>query len=337
VVVLVAVLAATGCSGGDEGSSPPTSTSTSSPTAPPTSTTTTAPPTTTTTTAPPPPPPPAPVSAWPTAATTGVVDESALTPWSGDCTFRTPGQVVENKVFDCGPDIYAPGVTIRNSVVHGNEHWGINVRPEDGEPVVIEHVTIDGGADCRFGVAIGAGNYRATAVEVVNFGDAFRFSSGNAVVRDSYAKLCAPADSGAHSDGLQGYLAPSSSPDRPQVLEHTTIDQRCDRWQGDGTKPENGTGDPADRACSVTANVFWSDESGDGLVVRDNLFRGGGYTIRVHSGSGHTVTGNVVERDSWAFGAVYSSCGGIDWRDNRVADIDVDAVASNFAPLDCSE
>ena len=87
----------------------------------------------------------------------------------------------------------------------------------------------------------------------------------------------------------------------------------------------------------MTANVFLADDSGDGLVVRDNLFRGGGYTIRVHSGSGHVVTGNVVERESWAYGAVSSSCGAIDWRDNRLADIDADGVASDLAPLDCSE
>ncbi|HEY8546002.1 MAG TPA: hypothetical protein VIL36_13180, partial [Acidimicrobiales bacterium] len=300
--IVVVAAAGAACTPGGDGASPPTtaSTTTSTPAPVTTTTTTTAPPTTTatstTTTTPPttaPPPPPA--SSWPTAATTGVVDESVLTPWTGDCSLRTPGQVIEHKIFDCGPDIYAPGVTIRNSLIRGGEHWGVNVRVDGGDPVVLEHVTIDGGEDCNFASAIGDGHYRAIAVKVLNFGDAFRFSSGDAVVRDSYAKLCAPAGSEAHSDGLQGYRAPSSTADAPQVLEHSTIDQRCARWEGEGTRPENGTGDPDDRACSVTANVFWADDSGDGLVLRDNLFRGGGYTIRVHSGSGHTVVGNVVE------------------------------------------
>ena len=330
VTVGVLALVVGACSGdgdgGDRGSAVgaapvPTTTTTAS----------TVPPTTTTTV------PPPPASSWPTAETTGVTDPAALTPWTGDCTFRTDGELVENKVFDCGPDIYANGVTIRNSIVRGNEHWGINVRPEDGAPAIVENVTFEGGTACNFGVALGAGNYHASKVKVLNFGDAFRYSTNNTVVRDSYAKLCAPGDSGAHSDGLQGYLAPDATADRPHVFEHNTVDQRCSAWEGQGVIEANGTGNPADRACSVTANVFWSDESGNGLVVKDNLFRGGGFTIRVHAGSGHTVSGNVVERDSWAFGPVTSSCGAITWTGNRLADVSEAGVASNPEPLECSE
>ena len=72
-------------------------------------------------------------------------------------------------------------------------------------------------------------------------------------------------------------------------------------------------------------------------MVKDNLFRGGGFTIRVHAGSGHTVSGNVVERDSWAFGPVTSSCGAITWTGNRLADVSEAGVASNPEPLECSE
>lgn len=280
-------------------------------------------------------PQPAPPSSWPTPASTGVTDPGALTPWTGGCTLRTPGQVIEDKIFDCGPDIYASGVTIRNSIVRGGEHWGINVRAETGAPAVIEDVTIMPASGCNYSSALGSGNYHATRVEVVNFGDGFRYSGDNTVVRDSYAKLCAPSASGAHSDGMQGYLAGDATADRPNVFDHNTIDQRCERWTGTGARAGNGTGNPADQACSVTANVFWSDESGDGLVVTDNLFRGGGYTIRVHAGSGHVVRDNVVERDRWAFGPTSSSCGAIDWTGNRLADVTEAGVAGNFAPLAC--
>lgn len=274
--------------------------------------------------------------AWPTAESTGVTDPAVLTEWTGDCTFRTPGQVIENKIFDCGPDIYASGVTIRNSIVRGNEYWGIHVRAESGAPAIIEDVTFDPGTCNPGGVALGYGNYHATRVEVVNFGDAYRYSGDNTVVRDSYAKLCAPADSGAHSDGMQGYVAGDATAERPNVFEHNTIDQRCADWGYEDGAHGGGTGNPADNACSVTANVFWADDSGDGLVVADNLFRGGGYTIRVHAGSGHVVRDNVVERDSYAYGPVSSSCSAIDWTGNQLADVDEAGVATNLEPLPCT-
>jgi hypothetical protein len=49
------------------------------------------------------------------------------------------------------------------------------------------------------------------------------------------------------------------------------------------------------------------------------------------------VSGNVVERDSWAYGPVTSSCGAITWTDNQLADVDEAGVASNLEPLACGE
>ena len=264
--------------------------------------------TTTTTTTPPA------ASSWPTPETTGVVDAAVLTPWTGSCDLHTAGQVIENKVFDCGLDVYVSGVTIRNSVIRGNEYHGVDSRAATGAPLVLEDVTFQPASGCwPYATAVGAQNLRATRVEITGFGDAFGASGNNVVFRDSYAKLCAPIGTEAHSDGFQGYLATAATSDRPNVLDHNTFDQRCHDWTWvDGWHYE-GAGNQADQACEVTANVFWSDDSGDGLVVTDNLFRGGGFTIRVHTGAGHTVRGNVVERDSYSYGPVSSHCASIAW------------------------
>ena len=65
---------------------------------------------------------------------------------------------------------------------------------------------------------------------------------------------------------------------------------------------------------------------------------GGGYTIRVHSGSGHAVSGNRVVDGTWVYGPVSSSCAAIEWSDNRIVEIDENyAVTADVGELDCEE
>ncbi|MGH9212062.1 MAG: hypothetical protein ACRD2C_15465 [Acidimicrobiales bacterium] len=315
-----------------ERSSPTTSTTTTpSTTTPPRP----APPPTAAAAAVPSPPPAPPPSGWPTAATTGARNTAALTPWTGSCSLTTANQVIENAIFDCAVDIQAAGVTIRNSVVRTNDEWGVNVGPSSGAAAVIEDVTIEAASGCNtFGGAMAFGNYHASRVRVVNFGYAFVAWQNNTIVQDSYAKLCGPDGSGAESTGIEGYQAPSATGDRPYVFDHNTIDQRCSDWRSavpDANHP--GSGNPSDQACDAIANVTWF-ESGNGLQLTNNLFRGGEYAIDVDSGDGHTVTGNVVERASYAYGAVYE-CFDAAWSNNREADVTDGGAVSNETPLPC--
>jgi hypothetical protein len=256
---------------------------------------------------------PQPAGTFPNPTNTGA-PLGPLPDYTGDCTIRTPNTVIENVTMNCAVSVYAPGVQLRNVLIlpGPDDYWGVSNywAGEDGAPMVLDHVTISPGepGTCNAGAwAIGTQNWRANAVKILNFGDGFRFSGNNSVAENSFVLLCAPADSGAHSDGAQGYFAGTGN-----VLRHNTFDQRCGE----------DTGNPAHQACSTTANVFWSDGSGDGLIVEDNLFMGGGYTIRVHTGSGHTVGGNRIVDESWSYGPVNSSCSAIFWYDNRLVTID---------------
>jgi len=48
------------------------------------------------------------------------------------------------------------------------------------------------------------------------------------------------------------------------------------------------------------------------------------------------VRDNVVERDSYSYGPVSSSCSAIDWSGNQLADVSEDGVATNLEPLTCT-
>jgi hypothetical protein len=274
------------------------------------------------TTPPPPPsttpPPPPPTSDWPMPSTTGVPDGTVLSP-AAECTLRTNNQVIVGKVFTCEVNIYATGVVIRDSLIRGAGLWGAFVRP--GGSASFDHVTVQPATGCNGEAALTGSHFSAHAVKVMNWGDAFFLEGGGVSITDSYAKMCAPRGFGFHSDGVQGYHAGADV-----VVRHNHLDQRC----------SDQTHNPQDRACDVTAPVFWGDDSGDRLRFQDNLVRGGGHSIRIHSGSGHIVTGNVVDR-AWQFGPVYSHCSHIaDWSGNRTATVTDAGVASNFAPLPCT-
>jgi hypothetical protein len=61
-----------------------------------------------------------------------------------------------------------------------------------------------------------------------------------------------------------------------------------------------------------------------GAKSRTTCSGGSGYTVRVQSGTGYTVSGNRVERDRWADGPVGSECGAITWTDNRLVSVGAD-------------
>lgn|GEM_PF-4782563 len=262
------------------------------------------------------------VSSWPTPATTGV--PAGVTPVAGgSCTITTAGTVITGKVFACastaGLDIKAANVTIRNSFIETGLYWGVIIRP--GASLVIEDSTIGDDSACGSrDSSISGGDFTARRVKITSGGDAFDIgftkvsgsyvARGNVLVEDSYAKLC--AQSPAHSDGVQ--------PDHggPNVvISHNTIDMSFS----------------ADDA--QTAPIFWGGDTPYALTLTSNLLIAGSYTIRIHDGTGHIVTGNVVARNKWKDGPTaidvpVAQCSG-----NQLADVSASYVPSNFSSLSC--
>jgi hypothetical protein len=277
---------------------------------------------------------------WPSPATTGADEDTALGEWSGSCTLSTPGQVVEDVVLRCGVVITAPGVVVRNAVVQAPGDVGIDVQVDEGAAAVIEDVTVEAADSCRpDGVALQRTNYHARRVEVQGFGQAFRFAGDNTVVEDSYAKVCSAGELRYAEGAVTGFEARNATPERPNRFSGNTVDQRCQAWTfpADQDPPLHpGSGDDNDQACDLAPLVFWID-AGDGFALTDNLLRGGAYTIDLGSGGGHEVQGNVVERAAYAYEPVFTCTGVADWSENWLADVDRAGDVDNRSALPCPE
>lgn len=272
----------------------------------------------------------------------------------GDCTISAS---VSNMLFNCRVIVNQPGVTISNSVIRSGPTWGPAIETQgaatSGTPLQINDTSVCATPEsgtllerstcnpptgaCRgLGSAVSNGNYRVSGMKVLNVPEGFRVGEGqgNVIVQDSYVKLCAFEP--AHADGIQGYQAASATPTEPIRFEHNTIDMRCGLAWSDmgGANNDNLTGDPGDKSCSNTSNIFWSDASGSGVEFRNNLVAGGGYTIRFVAGSGHVIEDNRVVRNTWAYGPQSDGC--FAWINNRLVDADLNAgTVSNETALGC--
>lgn len=119
----------------------PSATATTTPTATPTPSTPPSPtsPATPTSTPTPSPTPTTPPPSYPDATTTGVPAAVILTPYSGPCTIRAAGTIIEAKTINCTLSIRAANVVIRNSVINGaiengsegHPGWNFEVRDSD--------------------------------------------------------------------------------------------------------------------------------------------------------------------------------------------------------------
>jgi hypothetical protein len=230
-----------------------------------------------------------PLPSFPTAGCTGVPEGTNLTTINGDHVVRKAGAVVEGKRITGDLRIEASGVKIRNSEIYGE------VKNSGTQSYEITDSTVGPPSGCVSAAAVGNSHYKATGVHVRNFSDGFRNEGDDILIQHSYVTLC--SESGDHSDGIQGYKGGSNV-----VVRHNTIDQR-------GANKDD-----------VTAPIFFSDGS-KGAVVEDNMFIGGGYTVRLY-GSGYTFSGNVIVNKAWVFGPADNDCNGIRWTDNKIVEID---------------
>lgn len=261
---------------------------------------------------PPPPPPPSsstcPLPAYPNPNCTGVPSGTSLTTINGDYTAGA-GEVIEGKRITGKLEISGSGVVVRKSEIYGE------IKNYSTQSFTVEDSTIGPPSGCPGEAAIGNNNYTLRRVELRNFGEGPRVEhGGNVFIYDSFFKLCDPGGD-AHSDGMQGYIAGGNV-----KVNHNTFDQR------------------SVAEARVTAPIFWSDDSAGGMEYTNNLVAGGGYTIRIHSGSGHTVTGNKIVNNSWYFGPVSSNCDGINWNSNQLVQIDSNyEVTSVVSALNCAK
>jgi len=282
------------------GTPTPTQTSaTPSPTA--TATPTAAPPST------PPATPPAaracpPLPAFPNAACTGnVTPEADLRVVAGDLVVSAAGTRVERTLVTGQLVVNAPNVVVADSVVYR----GITNCCAAGASFSVSDTTVGPPSGCDTGQAVGVSHYSATRVRVRNFGDGFRDSGDDISVVDSLVQTCAPAGSGAHSDGMQAYEGGLNV-----TISHSTLDLR------------------ADDLCCLTAALF-SANSSRGWTMRDNLVAGGGYSVQLEDtdfGGTFVVTGNRIAAGAWQYGPnlVRPDCAHVTWVDNRLVTVGSD-------------
>lgn len=246
-----------------------------------------------------------PLPAYPSPDCTGVPAGTDLTTINGDYVASKPGQVIEGKRITGQLAVKAKGVIIRKSELLG----GVNNFTGSGSyPYTIEDSTVGPASGCYGDFAIGAENFTARRVLIRNSSDGFRVSGDNIVIEDSFAKVC--TDPSNHSDGIQGHNGGNNV-----VIRHNTIDQRG--------------------VANATSPIFMADGT-VGAEVTGNLLMGGGYVVRLHSGD-YSFENNAVVQGAWGYGPVYSDCGGIDWSNNKLVQINSDyEVTRTVSTLNCT-
>lgn len=238
---------------------------------------------------------------YPDGSNTGVAPGVVLRA-SGCVNADVPGQVVENLlIVDCGINVYAPNVTVRNVkiVLTSVDMWALRIA--DGGSGTISHVEI-AGKDKGLGsvqYAILNQTNNRVFVDHANLHHCSDCIQGEPMtVTDSYIHDLANPP-GAHIDGFQCNA-------RCQVtLRHNTI---LNEW-------------PQTSAIALFADFGTPVDS----TIDDNLLAGGGYTIYggIGASSGITVTDNRFSRlyypQSGSFGletAVNRSGPGNQWSGN---------------------
>jgi hypothetical protein len=278
---------------------------------------------------------PAPSAAgFPNAANTGV--PAGWTPrhtTNGDLTITTPGTVVDGELVTGNLLVHARDVTIRNSWVYGsinNQQFSGDVGVVNGG-LLIEDTDVgppSGTGGPPFPAILVAG-YTARRVHVHNLAEGFRVADFNesgaptqdrqVVIEDSYVHI--ERGDCSHNDGIQGFGEPPRT-----IIDHNTIDTTA-------SGPD----------CTTGA-LFIGNDNASLITVTNNLFAGGGFTMRIGGpgpdGPGGTydrVAGNRVVDRTWGFGPVrVDDCATVaDWSDNRVVTVDAEyRVVSTVRALD---
>ena len=171
----------------------------------------------------------------------------SLTPYTGPTNITQAGTVIDGKdITDCIA-INADNVTIKRSRIRCAGYWLVRMHGNNG---LVEDVEIDAlgftGANCLMG-----DNYTARRINCHNTGDGIRLGS-NVTIEDSFIHSLV-TEPGSHNDAIQATGAVNS------VIRHNRIENRF-----------NQTG------CIKLGSEFGPLRN---ILVENNLFNGGGYTI----------------------------------------------------------
>ena len=213
-------------------------------------------------------PPPPPLTGFPDASNTGVPAGMTLTAYTGPSNITAPNTVIDGKTIGC-IDISAPGVTIRNSRISCPGGYAIYVGDSGPGTLLIE----DSEVDCKDqgGTAIGEAEVTARRLDISKCENGFDVNQ-NITIEDSYIHDLYQSAS-AHPDGLQfaaGHWNGSSYVCcvLNLTIRHNTIY---------GTSEVDGAQGNA---------AIISGRGGDtNILIENNLFAGGGYTLYCEQGA----------------------------------------------------
>ncbi|WP_153503465.1 DUF4082 domain-containing protein [Cumulibacter manganitolerans] len=188
---------------------------------------------------------------FPSAATTGVPDGTALTTYTGPCTIQTNNVVIDKKIINCDMRILAQGITITNSVINGTiysdpDYFNGSFTLTDSE-VRMPQAAATG---------IGDVNFVATRVEVTG-GSRSINCAANCTVQDSYLHGQYTDQRGIDHESAVRMGAGS-------VIKHNTI--TCD-----------ATPVPPDAGCSAALTGYGDFAIVQNNTIENNLIDGGPY------------------------------------------------------------
>ena len=233
-------------------------------------------------------PTPAPTPEWPTAATTGVPAGVTLKPYTGSMRITTNGTILDGYDFSGTLSIDATDVVIKNSRVTGRIDTGegdVDLR------TLIQRVEIVGPYDpVNDGgyAAVGYAGFTCNGCNVRGWGKGFALVR-NAVVMNSWVHDIMthgdPANGGSHNEAIISLGG----------TNFTIVGNRLD------------AGDAPNVSASLA--LYSQMEAIDNVLVRDNLFNGGGYCV--YAGLAGSFGASNTKFIDNTFGTKYApECGG---------------------------
>jgi hypothetical protein len=201
---------------------------------------------------------------YPHPGNTGVPAGVTLTAYTGPSTITTPNTVIDGKTMGC-IKVRAAGVVIQNSRITGPCSYAVDV--DSGGTVTVRNSVVD----CvnHKGTGFVWRNYTVRSTQILNCENGFH-TSGNVDVQDSYISGVVEVDDG-HGDGVQG------SSGSNYRFAHNTFDLRN----------------------PITSSIIWDDQTMHNVLIEDNFFMAGAYTIYCPSAGS-----NVVYRNNRFYGPV---------------------------------
>jgi hypothetical protein len=246
----------------------------------------------------PPPTTPPPTADMPGPDNTGVPDGTVLTE-SGPLRITEPNTVIDGLDITGGVSVEAANVTIKNSKIHRNfQGDGVSVR--NGNVTILDS-ELFGNAN-----AIGYSSWAGYRLDIHgDRGDGVKMGT-DTILQDSWIHDLFPSQT-AHADAIQVQDGSTNI-----VIRHNTIDL------------SNSVGINSANAAVFIAPDFGPNTEGP-ILVEDNYFDGGGYTVYcVDGNNGEFVISNITFRNNTfgrtaEYGPVYVNVP-VTWTNNTYAD-----------------